>query len=218
MKIMTRSEIISLIEYEKIVAIIRLTTQEDVPEVIRCLVTGGIRVLEVTANTPGYLLEITKARKLYPEVLIGAGTVTNAAIAKGAIASGAQFLVTPNTDVETIKTAHERGIPVLMGALTPTEISLAANHGADMIKLFPAGHFGLGYFKAVKGPLSNLKFLAVGGVNLETMPAWLSAGVLGVGIGSEMVRLIKSKKDFDDNVKLIEKYREVVIKARQEGT
>ncbi|WP_298474336.1 bifunctional 4-hydroxy-2-oxoglutarate aldolase/2-dehydro-3-deoxy-phosphogluconate aldolase [uncultured Maribacter sp.] len=207
---MKRKEILNIILEEKIVVVIRLKEQQQVEKVIEALVSGGIRALEVTSNTPGYLEEIKKARAKYPNVLVGAGTITNKAKAQNAVAAGAQFLVTPNTNIETIHIAHENDIPILMGAITPTEICNASEAGADIVKLFPAGDMGLDYFKAVKGPLNTINLFAVGGVNIKTAADWISAGAGGLGIGGGLTKPINSEKDFDDIVKLAKQYKEIL--------
>ena len=152
---MERIEVVIFIKKEKLVAILRAKRQQDVESVVAEVFSVGINVLEITSNTPGYLEEITKARKAHPNKLIGCGTVINVQIARKAINAGAQFLVTPNTDVEVIQFAHKFNIPILVGALTPTEVCLAHENGADIVKLFPADIFGPSYLKAIMGPFNN---------------------------------------------------------------
>lgn len=181
-----RSEIVTNIEAEKIMAIIRLDDQLKVAPVLERLVDAGINVLEITSNTPGFAEEILKAREKFPAAIIGAGTITNARLAQKAISCNAQFLVTPNTNVDIISIAHQSNIPVLMGAMTPSEIAEAVEHGADFIKIFPAGALGLDYFKALQGPFNNVKFFAVGDISLSNALGWFKAGVVGIGIGSSL--------------------------------
>lgn len=181
-----RSEIVTNIESEKIMAIIRLDDQLKVAPVLERLVDAGINVLEITSNTPGFAEEILKAREKFPAAIIGAGTITNARLAQKAIICNAQFLVTPNTNVDIISIAHQSNIPVLMGAMTPSEIAEAVEHGADFIKIFPAGALGLDYFKALLGPFNNVKFIAVGDISLNNALGWFKAGVVGIGIGSSL--------------------------------
>ncbi|MFD2101521.1 bifunctional 4-hydroxy-2-oxoglutarate aldolase/2-dehydro-3-deoxy-phosphogluconate aldolase [Flagellimonas iocasae] len=191
---MTRQEIVTKIKQGKLMAIVRLKEQSKVSVFVDKLVAAKVKVLEITSNTPGYLEEITNARRRYADnsILIGAGTVTDVEIAKKSIASGAQFLVTPNTNPEVVTIAHQNEIPVVMGALTPTEICTAANHNADIIKLFPAGAMGLDYFKSIKGPLNNIDFFVVGGIDLSNVEEWMSAGASGVGLGSVLTNCIES--------------------------
>lgn len=191
---MTRKEIIDILLQEKLVAIVRLKELGTAEKAIKSLVEGGVKALEITSNTPRYLEEISKARKTFPNILIGAGTITNASIARDAIMAGAQFIVTPNTNKSIVKMAHHYNIPVLMGALSPTEIGKAAKYGADIIKLFPAGSMGIGYFNAVKGPFDDLLFFPVGGITLNNIQDWLEAGAAGVGVGSVLVKSTAGKE------------------------
>ncbi|WP_299552435.1 bifunctional 4-hydroxy-2-oxoglutarate aldolase/2-dehydro-3-deoxy-phosphogluconate aldolase [Seonamhaeicola sp.] len=191
---MKREDITRIIEQEKLVVVIRLKYQNEVAGVIKNLVEAGIKILEVTSNTPGFAEEITKARQLYPHALIGAGTVINSKIAEIASKAGAQFLVTPNTNGEVVDVAHKHAIPVLMGAMTPTEVCNAAEAGADFVKLFPADIMGIDYFKSIKAPLDHVKLLAVGGIDLDTVGDWLSAGAAGIGIGGALTKSVTSEE------------------------
>ncbi len=181
---MTRKEIVKIIEEEKLVFVTRLKDHTKTQSVISSLISGGAKVMEITSNTPNYTLEISDARKKHSNVLIGAGTVTNTKIAKEAIKAGAQFLVTPNTNIELIGIAHEHDVPILMGALTPTEVCEAWEAGADFVKLFPADIMGIPYFKSIKAPLDKVKLLAVGGIELKDISNWFAAGAQGIGIAS----------------------------------
>lgn len=187
---MNRAKIKAQLEKERLIAIIRLTDPNQVSTVLEDLVEGGIKALEITSNTPGFADTITFARKHFEdqEVLIGAGTITDADLAQTAIEAGAQFLVTPNTDPEILKMAHLYDIPVVMGALTPTEICWALKHGADLIKLFPAESLGIDYFKAIRGPLSETRFFVVGGIGLKNFENWVAAGASGFGLGSVLTQ------------------------------
>lgn len=198
---MKKKDILHKILEEKIIAILRLNSQDHIPKIFEHLIKGGIRVLEITSNTPGYLEEISNARNAHKNILIGAGTVTNSSIAKKAIKHGAQFLVTPNFDAKIIKIAHKNNVPVIMGALTPSEIVNSIEAKADIIKLFPANSFGIDYFKAIKGPFSDTIFFAVGGIGLENAKAWLNAGVSGIGLGGSLVKDIENAEDLQNITK-----------------
>lgn len=203
---MKKEGILNKILKERIISIVRLNSDERIYGVLENLVNGGIRVLEITSNTPNFNVHIAAARQKYPEILVGAGTITTPELAALAIKAGAQFLVTPNTDKGVVDEAKTKDIPVLMGALSPSEIANAILYGADIIKLFPAGHFGVSYFKALKGPFSDTRFLAVGGIGLDNIKDWLDAGIDGLGIGSTLV-----KAKFDTEVEL----EDILTKARQ---
>ncbi|REE00195.1 bifunctional 4-hydroxy-2-oxoglutarate aldolase/2-dehydro-3-deoxy-phosphogluconate aldolase [Marinoscillum furvescens] len=181
---MTRKEKLDIILKEKMVAIVRVADQNNAARTLGHLIDAGVKVLEITSNTPGYLEEIRRISGAHTEVLVGAGTVTNVQTAQASLDAGAQFLVSPNVNMEVIKIAHKHDVPVLMGALTPTEVSEAHENGADIIKLFPANSMGIGYFKAIKAPLDHVKFFVVGGINLENTDDWMQAGAHGIGVGS----------------------------------
>jgi len=184
---MTKKEILNIILSERVLAIIRMKSAQAVGTSVAALVKGGMRVLEITSNTPDFLKHIEQARKMHQHTLTGAGTILTGKLARAAIDSGAQFLVTPNTNTDIITIAANAGIPVIMGAYTPTEILRASQAGADIIKLFPAGIAGIPYMKAVMAPLDNLRIFAVGGINTENAQSWLEAGAIGVGIGSQLM-------------------------------
>jgi 2-dehydro-3-deoxyphosphogluconate aldolase/(4S)-4-hydroxy-2-oxoglutarate aldolase len=213
---MKREEIVAIIKKERAIAIVRTKEQLKIPQLIENLVSGGIRVVEITSNTPGYLEEITKARKLYSDsdIIIGVGTVTNVKIANAAIKSGAQFLVTPNTNTEIIALAHDNNIPVIMGAITPTEICLAVDNGADIIKLFPSGNFGISYFKSIKSPLDTITFFVVGGINLSNIEEWIAAGISGVGIGSALTNVEKDAKGFGNIENSVHKFVKIIKESK----
>ncbi|MEX0313975.1 MAG: bifunctional 4-hydroxy-2-oxoglutarate aldolase/2-dehydro-3-deoxy-phosphogluconate aldolase [Allomuricauda sp.] len=184
---MKKQEILRRLLEEKIISIIRLRNGEITSHIIDYLVKGGIKVLEITSNTPNFDIEIAKARKKYPNILVGAGTITTRENAQIAIDAGAQFLVTPNTDQGIVEQAKSANIPVVMGAFTPTEISNAIAFGADIIKLFPANQLGSSYYKSLKGPYADVKFFAVGGIGLNNIEEWFDAGIDGVGVGGTLI-------------------------------
>lgn len=211
---MKRAEIVKILKTEKIVAIVRMKEQLEVPAFINSLIKGGIKALEITSNTPGFSEEIANARNRYRQfdVLIGAGTVTNVHIAKEAIEAGAQFLVTPNTNIEVIKVAHAHDIPVLMGAVTPTEVCVAIENGADIIKLFPAGSLGINYFKAIKAPLDKVDFFVVGGINLSNIKDWMEAGAAGVGLGSVLTQTTEEEGVLEPIESIVKKFIQLIKK------
>lgn len=207
---MNRKRILQSILHHKLVAIIRLKQQDQVAAVLESLVIGGIKVLEITTNTPGFEEEITKSRKRYPEILIGAGTITSPNLARMAVKAGAQFLVTPNTDLEIISTAHQYDIPVLMGAMTPTELNLAVRSGADIIKLFPAAPLGLDYFRAIKAPFDDVPFFVVGGIGLENLRDWMDAGAVGAGIGGALAKPVFNETDRGHSINTAKEFVKLV--------
>ena len=180
-------ELLAELGQRKVLAIIRADGPDRALECIRTLVAAGITALEVSLTTPGGAEAIAKARTEFgPSVLVGAGTVVTAAQADEVAAAGAGFVVTPGIT----RGAHrsvELGLPLLCGALTPTEVIAALDLGALAVKIFPAKLHGPGYFRELRAPLPDAPLIAVGGVDVTTAPQYLAAGALAVGLGSPLL-------------------------------
>ncbi|TCC96865.1 bifunctional 4-hydroxy-2-oxoglutarate aldolase/2-dehydro-3-deoxy-phosphogluconate aldolase [Pedobacter psychroterrae] len=188
-----KTKTIAHIESAKVVAIIRSDNEKDVRPMLANLIASGITALEITANTPGFCAHILWVKREFPEILVGAGTITTVELAKQAIGAGAQFLVTPNMNADVIGAAKNAGVVSLMGAMTPTEIATGLQQGADFIKLFPAGTLGTDYLKAVLAPFRGCKIIAVGGINAANAAEWLQAGAVGIGVGGTFTTGSKSE-------------------------
>ena len=198
----------------KLVAISRKVAKEDKKNTAKALYEGGIRSLEITfdQSNPNCIEETVRSIEIVREVMgermmIGAGTVLNVEQAIAAAKAGASFVLSPDTNVKVIDKVKDLGLISVPGAMTPSEIMVAWNHGADIVKLFPAGILTLAYYKAIKGPISHVPLMAVGGVGLENMKSFLDAGFCSCGIGSNIVRndLIASKR-FNDLTNLAKEY------------
>lgn len=150
---------------------------------------GGIPVVEITMTVPGAVDVIRElAKSNASKILIGAGTVLDAEAARRCRDAGAQFLVSPALNLETVEFAVRENILIMAGALTPTEIVKAWKAGADFVKVFPCGQVGgAKYIKAIKGPLPHIPLVPTGGVNLNTAAEFLEAGAEALGVGSELV-------------------------------
>jgi 2-dehydro-3-deoxyphosphogluconate aldolase / (4S)-4-hydroxy-2-oxoglutarate aldolase len=179
----------------KIVAIIRGAKPEDVLRIVDALYDGGVRTVEVTLNSPN-ALEVIKnlVAKRGDEILVGAGTVLDAATAEDAIEAGAKFIISPIVDVETVKVTKRLNAVSIPGGYTATEIVLAYSNGADIIKVFPAS-IGAAYLKDLRGPLPHIPMMPTGGVQLENIAEFKKAGAVAYGIGSA---LVNSKQDVTD--------------------
>ena len=189
-----RNQIIESVRRKKIVAIVRGLKSESIVGLARALYEGGIENIEVTFNlkqpesyhtTTDGIRSIISA--MGDKMHVGAGTVVSPELVRMAREAGAQFIVSPNTDVRVIEETLKLGMVSMPGALTPTEAMLAHEVGADFVKLFPAGSLGPGYVKAVRAPLSHIEFLAVGGVNENNIRAFIDAGCAGAGVGGNLV-------------------------------
>lgn len=209
---MTKSVVLQQILAEKLVVIIRLDNAEDVFPIVNALAEGGVKVVEVTANTPGFEAAITKLRSEHPDLIVGAGSVISPELVDRANAAGAQFIVTPNTRASVVERSHQYELPVLMGAMTPSEVVEAEAAGADVVKLFPAGQLGPKYLSSLaKGPLTSTTFFAVGGVDENNVTDWLAAGAVGVGVGGSLATPVK---DDESARNLTERARKLVSALR----
>jgi len=185
---MQRSDIVARIERERVVAVIRLDDPDKLRSVIEALAVGGVRVIEVTMTVPRAIELIGQvANGLRDDVMIGAGTVLDAATARQAIAAGARFVVSPVFRREVLAACHERGVPAMPGCFTPTEILDAWDAGADIVKVFPSTALGPTFIKDVGAPLPQVKLMPTGGVSIDNAADWLRAGAVAVGIGSALV-------------------------------
>lgn len=174
-----------ILEY-KIIAIIRGVAPEDVLQQAEAMYAGGIRLLEVTMNSKDPLAVIKEvSAKMGDKMIIGAGTVLDAAMAREAAAAGARFILSPILEPTVIKAARELGVVSIPGAYTATEIYAAYKQGADMIKVFPAN--SAAYIKDITAPLPKMHLLPTGGITLENISDFQQAGAAGFGIGSALV-------------------------------
>lgn len=172
----------------QVIGILRGVEQDFFSEIMQASFAMGLEAIEVTMNTVGAEQIVAKHRGLVPAgKYLGMGTVRNPDEAERALAAGAMFLVTPNFDPAVIRFARSENVPIIVGALTPTEVYNAWAAGADMIKVFPCG--GLGgplYIRDLRGPFEQVKLVAVGGVTLENAPEYFAAGAAGVGVSSSL--------------------------------
>jgi 2-dehydro-3-deoxyphosphogluconate aldolase/(4S)-4-hydroxy-2-oxoglutarate aldolase len=184
-----RSTVLDQLTAEGLVPVIRAESTDIALRVVEALVEGGIRTLEITMTVPDAMTAIRSvAERFGHSVLLGAGTVTSRELADGAIDAGAEFLVTPCVVPDVIAVAKARGVAVLPGAITPTEVFTAWSLGGDIIKIFPASHVGgASYLKALKGPFPQIPLCPTGGVNLKTIAEFVKAGAVAVGVGGELV-------------------------------
>lgn len=182
------TSVLGKIKEHKIVSIIRGTGTQDVLPVAKALLAGGVKVLEVTLNTPGALDAIRQLRDEFrDELAVGAGTVLDSVSARAALLAGASFIISPSLDIETIRLTKRYGAVSIPGAYTPTEILTAYEHGADIVKIFPADSLSPSFVKGIRGPLPQIPLMPTGGIDLNNIKAYIDAGAVAVGIGSSLV-------------------------------
>ncbi|WP_139995897.1 bifunctional 4-hydroxy-2-oxoglutarate aldolase/2-dehydro-3-deoxy-phosphogluconate aldolase [Paenibacillus paridis] len=184
------NDMLKLLLQHKIVAILRGIEDKDADAAAQALIDGGIHMMEITMNTNGAAAMIERWRtKFDGKAAVGAGTVTDVALAEQAVAAGAQYLISPNLDEEVIAFGRERGLSVWPGVMTPTEIVKAWKAGADAVKIFPMGTLGIGYLQEIRGPLNEIPMIATGGVDLHNIADYFKAGANAVGMGSKLVNM-----------------------------
>ena len=210
-----REQVIKSILENKIIAIVRGIDVDSAVEVAKALYKGGIKLIEVTFNQklPESFVDTVNSIKLIkkncPDIIVGAGTVLNTEQVDLAISGGAEYIISPDTDKSVIEYSVKKGLVSLPGAYTATEVKTAHLAGADFVKLFPCSD--VQYLKALKAPLSHVKFLAVGGVNVDNALDFIKAGAVGVGVGSSLVKKEwVENKEFDKLTQLAKKFVEKV--------
>ena len=187
-------QIIEKIQKEKIIVIIRNVQKNKLRRLCEALYDGGIRLIECTYDASGKISDEENAANIEmlvnhfeKNMVVGAGTVIAERQVELTKKAGGKFIISPDTNADIIRKTKELGLVSIPGALTPTEICAASRFGADFVKVFPVGAIGCNYIKDVKAPLSNVKLLAVGGVDLDNMQGFFNAGASGIGIGSAII-------------------------------
>lgn len=172
-----------------VIGIVRASGPRHVPDVLRTVVDHGLRAVEITLTTPGALAAIRAATLAgHPGLALGAGTVLDSAMARAAVDAGAGYLVTPAVLPDVINQGAQLGVPVVAGALTPTEVLTVWRAGAAMVKLFPADAMGgPGYLRTVLAPLPQVALVPTGGVRIEDAASYLRAGARAVGMGAPLI-------------------------------
>lgn len=183
---MSKIENLKRIEESGIVAVVRAESSEQALKIAEAVKAGGIQAIEITMTVPGAIEVIKELSRTYikGEILIGAGSVLDAETARFCLLAGAEYIVSPALDVETIKLCNRYQKIVIPGAMSVTEVLRAMEAGADIVKIFPATLFGPKIIKAIKGPLPQAILLPTGGVDLNNVAEWITAGSFAVGVGS----------------------------------
>ncbi len=202
-----------------IVAVVRSPDSRQLVEVTRALAEGGVTVVEITLSVPNALEVLRQVRHaLGDRVLLGAGTILDPETGRAALLAGAEYLVAPTLNLDVIRLCRRYDKLVMPGAFTPTEILTAWEAGADVVKVFPADVVGPAFFKAMRGPLPQVRLMPTGGVDLTTAEAFLKAGACCLGVGSALVEpKAIAASDFDRLRDLASQYAAVVRRFRQGG-
>lgn len=214
---MTKTEVITQIKSLGLVPVIRAASADEAMRVIDAIRAGGVNVLEITMTVPGAIRVIEKVvEQCGKDALVGAGTVLDPETARACILAGAQFIVSPALNLETIRLCRRYGVAVMPGALTPTEVVTAWEAGADFVKVFPCNSVGgASYIKSLKAPLPQIDLIPTGGVSLKTAADFIKAGSAALGVGAD---LVDTKAIADGNAAAVtekaKQFVEVVREAR----
>ena len=216
---MKKSDVIDRIIETGLIPVVRAESSEIAMRAIDAIKEGGISVLEITMTVPGAIRVIEEvARRFGEDVIVGAGTVLDSETARACMLAGAQFIVSPALDLDTISCCRRYSIPVMPGAMTPSEVLTAWKAGADFVKVFPANAVGgPSYIKALKAPLPQIQLVPTGGVSLKTAADFIKAGAAALGVGADLVDTAALRAGED---KLItaraRQFIEIVKSAREE--
>jgi 2-dehydro-3-deoxyphosphogluconate aldolase/(4S)-4-hydroxy-2-oxoglutarate aldolase len=185
---MTTQEMFDRIVEIGIIPAVRTRSMEDAIFASEALLSGGIPVVEITMTVPRATEVIAELRRNIPELIVGAGTVLDIETARQSIGAGAMFLTSTGLDVEILEFAVKQNLPMIPGALTPSEVMMAKKGGADFIKIFPCSAMGgAEYIRALKGPFPHISLIATGGVTQQTALDFIRAGASAVGVGQDLL-------------------------------
>src|SRR5216683_3752486 len=199
-----------------IVAVVRSPDSQQLVEVARALADGGVSVVEITMTVPNALEVLRQVRQALGErLLLGAGTVLDAETARAVLLAGAEYIVAPTLNLDVIRLCQRYDKLVMPGAFSPTEILSAWEAGADIVKVFPADVVGPAFFKALRGPLPQVRVMPTGGVDLNTAAAFLKAGACCLGVGGQLVEpKAVAERNFDRIRDLARQYVAIVKQTR----
>lgn len=215
---MEKTELLSRMKQEGLVAVVRAENKEKGEKVIDAIVKGGINFIEITMTVPGavdIIKELSEKYKDDKNIVIGAGTVLDPETARMVILAGAQFVVSPSLNPDTVKLCNRYRVPVMPGIMTVKEAVEALELGVDILKVFPGNAFGPSIISSFKGPLPQAQFMPTGGVSVDNVDKWFKAGVVAVGTGSNLTAGAKTG-DYDAVTKMAEEFVSAVKKAREE--
>ncbi|WP_159314772.1 bifunctional 2-keto-4-hydroxyglutarate aldolase/2-keto-3-deoxy-6-phosphogluconate aldolase [Mammaliicoccus sciuri] len=186
---MKKYKILNQLHENYLVAVVRGNDEDETKKIVDEIIKGGFKNIEITFTVPNAEEVINQVHKQYgDDIVLGAGTVLDAATAQIAINKGAQYIVSPHLDTNISKLCNIYSIPYLPGCSSATEIIEALRYGSDLIKLFPGGQLGAGFIKDIKGPVPNVELMPSGGVSLDNVSDWIEKGSFAVGIGGDLTK------------------------------
>ena len=194
---MRKEQVLTRMKEDCLVAVVRAKNKEQGEKVIDAIVAGGINFIEITmtmdeGNPVEFIQFMSEKYRNNERIVIGAGTVLDPETARAVILAGANYVVSPGLNVETIKLCNRYRVPMLPGVMSPTEAITALEAGCDIIKVFPGNVVGPGAISSFKGPLPQGDFMPSGGVDVDNVDKWIKAGACAVGTGSSLTKGAKT--------------------------
>ena len=195
---MRREEVLWKIKEAGVVAVVRGDSKEQGLKIVEAAIKGGIKVMELTMTVPNPVEFLREVAEKYrdTDIIVGAGTVLDAETARACILAGAEFIVSPSLDIDTLKLCNRYKVCVMPGVMTVKDAITAMEYGVDVVKIFPANLYGPSVIKSFKGPLPQGDFMPTGGVTVENLHEWFEAGAVVVGTGGSLTKGAKTG-DYD---------------------
>jgi 2-dehydro-3-deoxyphosphogluconate aldolase/(4S)-4-hydroxy-2-oxoglutarate aldolase len=212
---MRREEVLKNIKEAGVVAVVRGDSKEEALKIVDAVSKGGIKVMELTMTVPNPIDVVKEVAEKYKgtDVIVGAGTVLDTETARACILAGAQFIVSPSLDVETLKLCNRYKVLVMPGVMTVKDAITAFEYGIDVVKVFPANLYGPSVIKSFKGPLPQGDFMPTGGVTIDNLHEWVKAGAVVVGTGGDLTKGAKTG-DYELVEKTAKEFVEAYRKAK----
>ena len=214
---MNKEQIITKLTEGGLVAVVRAESSEQALKITEACVKGGVVGIEITFTVPGADQVIKDLVKVYGqgEIIIGAGTVMDPETARIAILAGAQYIVSPYLNIETVKLCNRYRVPCMPGAMSIKEVVEGMEAGADIIKIFPGDLFGPKIIKAILGPIPYARLMPTGGVDVDNVDQWIKAGAVAVGVGSALTKGAKTG-DYEAITKTAQEFMDKIKDARKQ--
>jgi 2-dehydro-3-deoxyphosphogluconate aldolase/(4S)-4-hydroxy-2-oxoglutarate aldolase len=213
---MKRQEVLKRITDAGVVAVVRGDSKEEALKIVEAVAKGGIKIMELTMTVPNPVDVIKEVAEKYKgtDIVVGAGTVLDSETARACILAGAEFIVSPSLDIDTLKLCNRYKIAVMPGVMTVKDAITAMEYGVDVVKVFPANLYGPSVIKSFKGPLPQGDFMPTGGVTVANIHEWVEAGAVAVGTGGDLTKGAKTG-DFALVEKTAKEFVEAYRKAKE---
>ncbi len=182
------TDTLAILKDQRIVPVIRSSSSKAAVTIVRALVAAGMRAIELTTTIPDVFSTVSDCRRLFPDLVIGLGTLRSRDQALLAVDVGASLLITYKAAEDVARVGQDNNVPYILGAATPTEVDRCLELGSRIVKWFPASIYGHGILRELHGPMPEAQFFPTGGITLVSMTDWLTSGAVAVGIGGALLQ------------------------------